>query len=54
MRAIIINWTKTVINLPARVNEIHYLEFLPKERARYNATNKETVTLFEEAISSSR
>jgi hypothetical protein len=54
VRAITISRTKTVINIPARVDEIHHLEFSPKERARYNAANKETVALFEEAISSSR
>jgi SWI/SNF-related matrix-associated actin-dependent regulator of chromatin subfamily A3 len=54
VRAITISRTKSVINLPARVDEIHHLEFSPEERAGYNAANKETVALFEEAISSGR
>jgi hypothetical protein len=54
VRAITISRTKTMINIPTRVDKIHHLEFSPKERAKYNTTNKETVTLFEEAISSSK
>jgi SWI/SNF-related matrix-associated actin-dependent regulator of chromatin subfamily A3 len=54
VRAITISRTKSVINLPARVDEIHHLEFSPEERDGYNAAKKETVALFEEAISSGR
>lgn len=54
VRAITISRTKAVINLPARVDEIHHLEFSSKEFHGYNAAKKETITLFEEAISSGR
>lgn len=54
VRAITISRTKTVINLPARVDEIHHLEFSTEELLGYNAAKKETVNLFEEAISSGR
>jgi hypothetical protein len=43
-----------VIDLPARTDEIHHLEFSSKERNAYNAANKDTIALFEEAISSGR
>jgi SWI/SNF-related matrix-associated actin-dependent regulator of chromatin subfamily A3 len=54
VRAITISRTKTVIKLPARVDEIHHLEFSSEESDGYNAAKKETIALFEEAISSDR
>ena len=54
MRAITISRTKTVVNLPGRVDEIHHLEFSSEERDMYNAANRETIALIEEAISSGR
>jgi hypothetical protein len=54
VRAITISRTKTVIDLPARVDEVHHLEFSPEERRAYDSAKKETVMLFEEAISSGR
>jgi SNF2 family DNA or RNA helicase len=54
VRSITISRTKSVINLPARVDEVHHLEFSPAERDGYIAANKETIALFEEAISSGR
>jgi SWI/SNF-related matrix-associated actin-dependent regulator of chromatin subfamily A3 len=54
VRAITISRTKTVIKLPARVDEIHHLEFSSEESDGYNAAKKETIALFEEAISSNK
>jgi SWI/SNF-related matrix-associated actin-dependent regulator of chromatin subfamily A3 len=54
VRAITISRTKTVIDLPPRVDEVHHLDFSPEERDGYNAANRETIALFEEAISSGR
>ena len=51
VRAITISRTKTVLSLPKRVDEIHHLEFSAEEREGYTAANKETITLFEAAIS---
>ncbi|KAH7355161.1 SNF2 family N-terminal domain-containing protein [Rhexocercosporidium sp. MPI-PUGE-AT-0058] len=54
VRAITISRTKSVINLPPRVDEIHHLEFSSEESVAYESANKETIALFEEAISSGR
>lgn len=54
VRAITISRTKAVINLPPRVDEIHHLEFSSEESVAYESANKETIALFEEAISSGR
>lgn len=43
-----------MINLPPQADEIHHLEFSSEERNAYNAANKDTIALFEEAISSGR
>lgn len=51
VRAITISRTKTVIDLPARVDEIHHLEFSPQEREGYSNAIRDTIALFEEAIS---
>jgi SWI/SNF-related matrix-associated actin-dependent regulator of chromatin subfamily A3 len=54
LRAITISRTKAVIELPKRVDEIHHVEFSSEERDAYDAANKDTIALFEEAISSGR
>ncbi len=54
VRAITISRSKTVIDLPARVDEIHRLEFSVEERNAYKSANKDTIALFEDAISSDR
>ena len=43
-----------MVDLPQRVDEIHHLEFSHEERNAYSAANRETIALFEEAISSGR
>lgn len=43
-----------MIKLPARVDKIHYLEFSSEESNGYNTAKKETIALFEEAISSNK
>ena len=54
VRAITISRSKAVIDLPSRVDEIHHLEFSTEERDAYNSANKDTIALFEDAISSGR
>jgi SWI/SNF-related matrix-associated actin-dependent regulator of chromatin subfamily A3 len=51
VRAITIGRTKKVVELPVRIDEIHYLDFSPAERKRYETAEKDTVSLLE-AISS--
>jgi SWI/SNF-related matrix-associated actin-dependent regulator of chromatin subfamily A3 len=52
VRAITISRTKAVIQLPARVDEIHHLDFTPAEREKYEDAKIQPRMLLEEAISS--
>ncbi|KAM0314130.1 hypothetical protein ACHAO8_004916 [Botrytis cinerea] len=52
VRAITISRTKTVIELPSRVDEIHHLHFTPAEREKYEAEKVRARVLIERAISS--
>ena len=52
VRAITISRTKSVVQLPPRVDEIHHLDFEPVEREKYEAAKIQSRTLLEEAISS--
>ncbi|KAF7855286.1 uncharacterized protein EAF02_011545 [Botrytis sinoallii] len=52
VRAITISRTKTVIELPSRVDEIHRLDFTSAEREKYEAEKVRARVLLERAISS--
>jgi SWI/SNF-related matrix-associated actin-dependent regulator of chromatin subfamily A3 len=52
VRAITISRTKAVVRLPARIDEIHHLEFSPAEREKYEAAKIQSRLLLEDAISS--
>ncbi|KAF4635250.1 hypothetical protein G7Y89_g2850 [Cudoniella acicularis] len=52
VRAITISRTKAVVQLPPRVDEIHYLNFTQAEREKYEAAKTQSRALLEEAISS--
>lgn len=52
VRAITISRTKTVIELPSRVDEIHHLDFTSAEREKYEAEKVRARVLLERAISS--
>lgn len=52
VRAITISRTKTVVELPPRVDEIHRLNFTQPERQRYEAAKTQSRALLEDAISS--
>lgn len=43
-----------MIELPPRTDEVHHIDFSPKERDAYDSANKDTIALFEEVISSRR
>lgn len=53
VRAITISRTKDVVELPPRVDEIHHLNFTKTEMEKYEAAKNTSMTLLEEAISSS-
>ncbi|KAF7898729.1 hypothetical protein EAF00_005175 [Botryotinia globosa] len=52
VRAITISRTKTVVELPARVDEIHHLDFTSAEREKYEAEKVRARVLLKRAISS--
>ncbi|KAF7954691.1 hypothetical protein EAE96_005810 [Botrytis aclada] len=52
VRAITISRTKTVIDLPSRVDEIHHLNFTSAEKEKYEAEKVRAKVLLERAISS--
>jgi SNF2 family DNA or RNA helicase len=52
VRAITISRAKAVIELPARVDEVHHLNFTAAERERYEAAKIQSRALLDEAISS--
>jgi SWI/SNF-related matrix-associated actin-dependent regulator of chromatin subfamily A3 len=52
VRAITIRRTKSVVQLPPRVDEIHHLDFAPVEREKYEAAKMQSRILLEEATSS--
>jgi SWI/SNF-related matrix-associated actin-dependent regulator of chromatin subfamily A3 len=52
VRAITISRTKAVVNLPSRVDEVHYLDFTLDERQVYDDVKNETVKCLQDAISS--
>jgi SWI/SNF-related matrix-associated actin-dependent regulator of chromatin subfamily A3 len=52
VRAITISRSKTVVNLPPRVDEIHHLNFTQAERENYEAAKTQSRALLEDAISS--
>ncbi|KAF7913265.1 hypothetical protein EAE99_010762 [Botrytis elliptica] len=52
VRAITISRTKTVIELPLRVDEVHHLDFTSAEREKYEAEKVRARGLLERAISS--
>ncbi|CZR69489.1 related to global transactivator [Phialocephala subalpina] len=52
VRAITISRTKSVVQLPPRVDEVHHLNFTAAEREKYDLAKTQSRTLLEEAISS--
>jgi SWI/SNF-related matrix-associated actin-dependent regulator of chromatin subfamily A3 len=54
VRAITISRTKTVIDLPPRIDKIHHLNFTEAEREKYESIKMKSRALLEEAILSGR